>query len=156
MSFDCYIHLCNHLLKQMQNISITSRKFPRALWINPLPPRRQLLTRFLWPQLSFTYSRTLYKDNRVIEYMGFPGVTGGKEPSCQHRSVRDMGSIPGLGGSPGGGHDNPLQCSCLENPLDRGTWLAMVHRVAMNWTQQRVGHDLTTELNWTEPQHNTV
>ena len=36
--------------------------------------------------------------------------------------VRDMGSIPGLGRSPGEGHGNPLQCSCLENPMDRGAW----------------------------------
>ena len=35
---------------------------------------------------------------------------------------RDVGSIPGLGRSPGGGHDNPLQHSCLENPMDRGAW----------------------------------
>ena len=44
--------------------------------------------------------------------------------------TRDMGSIPGLGRSPGGGHGNPLQCSCLENPLDRAAWRAIVHRAA--------------------------
>ena len=42
----------------------------------------------------------------------------------------DLGLIPGLGRSPGGGHDNPLQYSCLENPLDRGAWWATVHGVA--------------------------
>ena len=42
--------------------------------------------------------------------------------------VRDTGSIPGLGRSPGGGHGRPLQYSCLENPMDRGAWQAMVHR----------------------------
>ena len=42
----------------------------------------------------------------------------------------DMGSIPGLGRSPGGGNGNPLQYSCLENPMDRGAWWATVHRVA--------------------------
>ena len=36
--------------------------------------------------------------------------------------MRDLGSIPGSGGSPGGGHGNPFQCSCLENPMDRGAW----------------------------------
>ena len=46
----------------------------------------------------------------------------------------DMGSIPGLGRSPGEGNDNPLQCSCLENPLDRGAWQATVHGVAKSWT----------------------
>ena len=41
-----------------------------------------------------------------------------------------MGSIPGLGRSPGGGHGNQLQYSCLENPIDRGAWWATVHRVS--------------------------
>ena len=49
--------------------------------------------------------------------------------------IRDMGSIPGLGRSPGGGHGNPLQYSCLENPMDRGAWWATVHGVAESWTQ---------------------
>ena len=44
--------------------------------------------------------------------------------------IRDMGSIPGLGRSPGGGNGNPLQYSCLENPMDRGAWQATVHRVS--------------------------
>ena len=43
--------------------------------------------------------------------------------------VRDMGSIPGSGGSPGGGHGNPPWYSCLENPMDRGIWWPVVHRV---------------------------
>ena len=49
--------------------------------------------------------------------------------------VRDMGSIPGLERSPGGGHSNPFQYSCLENSMDRGAWQAMVHRVAKSQTQ---------------------
>ena len=48
--------------------------------------------------------------------------------------IRDMGSVPGLGRLPGGGHDNLLQYSCLENPMDRGAWWATVHRVAKSWT----------------------
>ena len=44
--------------------------------------------------------------------------------------VRDLGSIPGSGRSSGGGHGNPLQYTCLENPRDRGAWRATVHRVA--------------------------
>ena len=52
---------------------------------------------------------------------GFPGGASGKEPTCQCRRLRDMGSVPGLGRSPGEGHGNPLQYSCLENPTDRGT-----------------------------------
>ena len=49
--------------------------------------------------------------------------------------TRDVGLIPGLRRSPGGGHGNPLQFSCLENPMDRGAWWATVHRVANSWTQ---------------------
>ena len=48
--------------------------------------------------------------------------------------IRDLGSIPGLGISPGGGHGNPLQYSCLENPMDRGAWLAIAHRVTKSQT----------------------
>ena len=57
---------------------------------------------------------------------GFPGGSDGKESAC---NVGDLGSIPGSGRSPGGGHGNPLQYSCLENPMDRGAWRATVHRV---------------------------
>ena len=49
--------------------------------------------------------------------------------------VRDVGSIPGSGRSPGGGHGNPLQYSCLENPMDRGAWWATVHGVAKSRTR---------------------
>ena len=52
----------------------------------------------------------------------FPGGSDGKESAC---NVGDLGSIPGLGRSPGGGHGNPLQCACLENPLDREAWWAV-------------------------------
>ena len=45
-------------------------------------------------------------------------------------NIRDLGSIPGSGRSSGGGHSNPLQYSCLENPMDRGAWQDTVHRVA--------------------------
>ena len=48
--------------------------------------------------------------------------------------IRDMGSIPESGRSPGAGHSNPLQYSCLENPMDRGAWWATVHRVTKSWT----------------------
>jgi len=52
--------------------------------------------------------------------------------------IRDtQGSIPGLRRTPGGGHGNPLQYSCLENPMDRRAWQATVHRVAKSWTPQK-------------------
>ena len=49
--------------------------------------------------------------------------------------VRDAGSIPRSGGPRGGGYGNPLQYSCLENPMDRGTWQVTVHRVEKSWTR---------------------
>ena len=49
--------------------------------------------------------------------------------------IRDAGLIPGSGRSPGGGHGNPLQYSCLENPMDREAWWATVHRVTKSWTR---------------------
>ena len=52
-----------------------------------------------------------------------------KNPSAKAGDVRDAGSLSGLGKSPGGGHGNPLQYSCLENPTDREAWWATVHRI---------------------------
>ena len=64
-----------------------------------------------------------------------PVGTSGKEPTGQCRSIRVKGSIPGSGSSPGGGHGNPLQYSCLKNPRDRGAWWATVHGVAQSRTR---------------------
>ena len=63
-------------------------------------------------------------------YLGFPGGSDGKASAC---SVGNLGSSPGLGRSPVEGNGNPLQYSCLENPMDGGDWQATV--------QQRVGHN---------------
>ena len=53
-----------------------------------------------------------------------------KHPPANAGNVRDMGLVPGFRGSPGGERGNPLQCSCLENPKDRGAWQVRVYRVA--------------------------
>ena len=58
-----------------------------------------------------------------------------KNPPANAGDIRDVDSIPGLGRSPGGGHGNLLQYSCLENLRDRGAWQAMVHRVTQNQMQ---------------------
>ena len=68
-------------------------------------------------------------------FLGFPGGASGKEPACWCRDIRDLGSVPGSGRSPGGGHGNPLQYSFLANPLDRGAWRAIVHGVTKSQTQ---------------------
>ena len=70
----------------------------------------------------------------------------GKESTCNAedvREARDSSSIPGSGRSPGGDHGSPLQCSCLENPMDRGAWRVTLHRsghrvrlhIPQSWTQ---------------------
>ena len=58
-----------------------------------------------------------------------------ENPAANVGDIRDTGLIPGSGRSPGGGHGNPLQCSSLENPMDRGAWWAAVHRVAKSQTE---------------------
>ena len=64
--------------------------------------------------------------------MGFSGNLDSKESAY---NAGNLGSIPGLGRSPGGGHGNPLQYFCLENPMDRGAWWATVHEVTKSWTR---------------------
>ena len=64
-------------------------------------------------------------------FLGFPGGSDDEESTC---SVGDLGSIPRLGRFPGGGHGNPLQSPCLENPMDRGACQATVHGVAKSQT----------------------
>ena len=58
-----------------------------------------------------------------------------KNSLANARNIRDAGSIPGLGRSPGGGHGNSLQYSCLENPMDREPWQATVNKVSKSWTR---------------------
>ena len=67
--------------------------------------------------------------------------------------IHDMGSIPGSGRSPGGGHGNSLQCSCLENPMDRGIWQATVHGVTESWTQLK---RLSTHAPFSTPLENAA
>ena len=62
-------------------------------------------------------------------YMGFPGGSVVKNPPVMQKMQEAPGSNPGLGRSPGGGHANALQYSCLENPMDREDWQAILHRV---------------------------
>ena len=57
-----------------------------------------------------------------------------KTPPSNAGDIRDTGSSPGFGRSPGEAYGNPLQYSCLEKPMNRGAWWATVHRVAKSWT----------------------
>ena len=62
-------------------------------------------------------------------------LIGGSEVKAPACNAGDLGSIPGLGRSPGEGNGNPLQYSCLENPMDGGAWWATVHGVTKSWTR---------------------
>ena len=70
---------------------------------------------------------------------GFPDGSNDKESAC---NKRDLGLIPGLGRSPGKGHGNPLQDSCLGNPMERGAWWVTVHRFAESNTTERLTFSL--------------
>ena len=69
---------------------------------------------------------------KIKNLKGFPGGSDNKESTC---NAGDLGLIPGWGRSPGKGNGNPLQYSCVENPMDGGAWWATVHRVAKSWTR---------------------
>ena len=74
---------------------------------------------------------------------GFPGGSVVKNLPANAEDTGDGGLIPGLGRSLGEGNGNPLQYSCLGNPMDRGTWWTMVHGVTKSWTQLS---DLTVKV----------
>ena len=81
------------------------------------------------PEGSIAYSSCngYFKSSQVVLVVKNPPTNAGDR--------RDTSSIPGLGRFPGGGHGNPSQYSCLENPMDRGAWRATVHGVAKSRTQ---------------------
>ena len=68
----------------------------------------------------------------ALSFLGFLGGSDSKESTC---NAGDLGSIPGLGRSPGEETGYPLQYSCLENSMDRGAWRATVYGVAKSWTR---------------------
>ena len=76
-----------------------------------------------------------------ISDKGFPGGLVGKESTCNAEGTGDMGLIPEQETSPAGEQGNPLQYSCLRNPMDRGAWRATVHRVAESDTTKATEHE---------------
>ena len=80
-----------------------------------------------------TYAGTYLIFYLLPPLWGFPGGSV-VESACQCRRCKRCKFYPGLGKSPGEGNGNPLQCSCLENPMDRGAWRATVHRIAKGQT----------------------
>ena len=84
---------------------------------------------------------------------GLPQWLRGKESTCDAEDTGDPGLIPGSGRSPGGGHGNPLQFSSMENPLDRRSWKATVHRVSRSQTQLK---QQSTRINHQRFIHNCI
>ena len=84
----------------------------------------------------FITCQILYRYRYGYRYLRAPQVVlVVKNPPANAGDIRNMGLIPGLGRCPGGGHGNPLQYSCLENPMDRGAWWATVYRVTKSQTR---------------------
>ena len=81
--------------------------------------------------------KTIPKKKKCRKAKWFSVFHGGSVVKNPPANARDVGSIPGLGRSPGGGRGNPLQCPCLGNPMDRGAWGATVHGVTKSQTSLR-------------------
>ena len=99
---------------------------------NPgLPHCRQILYQLSHKGSPYIYT---YTNTHIYNYIQFPVSSDGKQSAC---NAGDLDSIPGLGRSPEEGNGNPFQHSCLDNSIDRGTWQAIVHRIAKSQTQLR-------------------
>ena len=87
--------------------------------------------RHIFHQCCSVYEFTYFTITKPcgVDALGLPRWLSGKESACSVGDAGNSRSIPGLGRSPGGGHGNPLQYSCLENPMDRQTWQATVYEV---------------------------
>ena len=105
----------------------SSVREPSLEWSPPVTQAELLNMADSFKLLSHISVHTIYNNNMyfgLIMCLAVPTNAG---------HIRDSSSFPGLGRSPGGGHGNPLQYSCLENPMDRGAWRATVHTVVQSW-----------------------
>ena len=112
-------------------------KYRSTLWISQKGSQSKALLKLIWQSYSATrtflpslLSTEKFKKYQVTVYQGASQVAlTVKNPAANAGDIRDAGLIPGLGRAPGEGNGNPLRCSCLENPMDRGGWQATVYRV---------------------------
>ena len=103
-------------------------------WVGKIPWRRERLpTPVFWPgEFHRLYNPWGHQESDTTERLSlslFPGGSVVKNPLANARDTGDLGSIPEWGRSPGRGNGNPLQYSCLKNPMDRGAWWATVHGI---------------------------
>ena len=89
----------------------------------------------------------------LIVLPSFPGGSDSKVSAC---SAGDPGLIPGSGRSPGEGNGNPLQYSCLENPMDRGAWRATVHGFTKSWTQLSNPRRVSLGAHWVDSRESSL
>ena len=113
---DTYLAYMRHSIKLIHELAIS--RYPRGCWVKPTQDSFNCVMRFL---------------NLVHVFWDVPGVFSGEKPTCQCGRYRFDTWIRKMGGV---GNGNPLQYSCLENPVDRGVWWAAVHGVAENQTQR--------------------
>ena len=97
------------------------------------------------PSLKVVFSNFITL-KKIPELSGPPQWLSGKETTCGTGDTGDVGSIPGSGRPPGGGHGNPLQYSRLENPHGQRSLVATVHGVAKSWTRLKQ-HSTIKESN---------
>ena len=109
------INLTTQVQIEHDSLSVTSGYKPEMEWAQPVKTYIQIKS-----------SIPFWGASQVVLVV--------KNPPANAGDIRDAGLIPGSGRSPGGGRGSPLQCSCLENPMDRGAWWATVHWVIKNWT----------------------
>ena len=105
----------------------------------------------MWNYFSKYFHLILFKPPAHLSFSYvFQVLLVVKNPFDNAEDIRDPGLIPGWGWSPGEGNGNPLQYSCLENPMDRRAWRATVHRVAKSWTELKwiSTHTMNLTMYW--------
>ena len=120
-------HVSDKLVKDFHTLA--GEETPRPQGCAPRPPSNLQPLRHQHHHSQLQVFLHPYRLLSLLEV--FAGGTSGKEPTCHCRlDVKDIGSVSWWGRFPGEGNSNPLQYSCLENPMDKGAWRATVHRVA--------------------------
>ena len=122
--WNLFVHCLTYIPRKRSAFAESSRSFKGVIFQTTHRSSKQMTHTIL-----FYNSRS---KSTNPEELRFPWWLSGKESSC---NAGDAGSIPGLGRSPGGGNDNPLQDSCLEDPTDRGAWQTTVHKVTKRCTR---------------------
>ena len=118
--------------KSISGLLLTERSFLMCCW--SLNNTGSNCVSLLIPSVSLFSVNKYYSTTYPVRASRVALVV--RNPPTNAEDSRDVGSIPGSGRSPGKGNGNPLQCSCLGNPMDRGAWWATVHGVMKkSWTR---------------------